>query len=65
MGSVKLDLEMITDVDKKLGPENLVKRCWCVVFPSVFWTHYVLLYCGDVVTKLWETEFETPVNDVP
>ncbi len=36
MGSVNLDLEIITDVDKALGPENLDERCLCVTFPSVF-----------------------------
>jgi hypothetical protein len=30
--------------------------------PLHFWTHYALLCCGDVVTKRWEKEFETPVN---
>ena len=30
--------------------------------PLSFWTHYALLCCGDVVTKLWEKEFETPGN---
>jgi hypothetical protein len=62
MVSVNLGLEMITDVDKALGPENLNERCWRVAFPSVFWTHYALLCCGEVVTKLWEKEFETPGN---
>ena len=28
--------------------------------PQNLWTHYTFLSCGDVVTKLWETEFETP-----
>jgi hypothetical protein len=44
------------------GPEHLDERCWCAVFPSVFWTHYVLFCCGEVVTKLLEKEFETPGN---
>jgi hypothetical protein len=35
------------------------------VFPSVFWTHYTLLCCEEVVTKLWENEFETPGNTEP
>jgi hypothetical protein len=65
MGSVNLVLEMITDVDKTLGPENLDERCWRAVFPSVFWTHYTLLCCGEVVTKLWERGFETPGNAEP
>ncbi len=33
--------------------------------PLNFWTHYALLCCGDVVTKLWEKEFETPGNSEP
>jgi hypothetical protein len=33
--------------------------------PLSFWTHYALLSCGDVVTKLWEKEFETPDNVEP
>jgi len=33
--------------------------------PLSFWTHYALLCCGDVVTKLWEKEFETPGNAEP
>jgi hypothetical protein len=65
MSSVNLGLEMITDVDKALGPENLDERCCRVVFPSVFWTHYVLLCFGEVVTKLWKKEFETPGNADP
>ena len=28
-------------------------------------THYSLLCCGEVVTKLWKKEFETPGNDEP
>jgi hypothetical protein len=59
---VNLSLEMITDVDKSLRPKNLDERCCRTAFPSVFWTHYVLLCCGEVVTKLWENEFETPGN---
>jgi hypothetical protein len=33
--------------------------------PLSFWTHYALLCCGDIVTKLWEKEFETPGNAEP
>jgi hypothetical protein len=33
--------------------------------PLSFWTHYALFCCGDVVTKLWEKEFETPGNVEP
>jgi hypothetical protein len=33
--------------------------------PLSFWAHYTLLCCGDVVTKLWEKEFETPGNAEP
>ena len=33
--------------------------------PLCFWTHYALLCCGDIVTKLWEKEFETPGNAEP
>ena len=65
MSSVNLGLEMITDVDKALGPENLLERCWRATFPLSFWAHYALLCCGDVVTKLWEKEFETPGNAEP
>ncbi len=36
-----------------------------MVFPSVFWTHYALLCCAEVVAKLWEKEFETPGNAEP
>jgi hypothetical protein len=36
MGSVNLGLEMITDVDKTLGPETLLERYCRVAFPSVF-----------------------------
>ena len=36
MGSVNLDREMNTDVDKALGPENLLERCCRAAFPSVF-----------------------------
>jgi hypothetical protein len=36
MVSVNLGLEMITDVDKALGPENSDERCWRAAFPSVF-----------------------------
>ncbi len=41
MGSVNLGLEMITDVDKTLGPENLDERSWRAAFPSDFLTYYV------------------------
>ena len=45
---------------RKFSRELLV----CYI-PLNFWTQYELLCCGDIVTKLWETEFETPVNPEP
>jgi hypothetical protein len=75
----KFDVSKITQFNRlcELGPFNeywLRPGAWTRKFrreilscgvPLSYWTHYALLCCGDVVTKLWEKEFETPGNAEP